>query len=53
MSMAMVAPSFDLQHPLKEGEFFDLVNRKTPFSCGDLLYKSLGGGPADPGHLQR
>lgn len=37
MTMTMVAPGFDLQHPLEEREFFDQVNRKALFSCGDLF----------------
>lgn len=37
MTMTMVAPGFDLQHPLEERELFDQVNRKALFSCGDLF----------------
>ena len=50
--MAMVCTSFDLQHSLKERELFDLVNRESLFSGGDLFSQSLGDGPADPGHLE-
>ena len=50
--MAMVCTSFDLQHSLKEREFFDLVNRESLFSGGDLFSQSLGDGLADTGHLE-
>ena len=52
MSIAMLGSCFDFQHPLKERELFDLVNRESLFSCRDLFSQSLGDGPADTGHLE-